>query len=142
MPPARCPGGGRQGGGGGKDAAKALPGVVAVFTSADTMALGPVPCAMQMPDLKTPRHPVLATGRVRYAGEPVAVVVAHDLYTARAAAELVQGDYQPLPVVTNMEKALSGDPPYVHEEFKSNKALTHTPKTGDVNAASKKAAGQ
>ena len=41
------------------DAARALPGVVAVFTGEDTSAVGPVPCAMQMPDLKIPRHPVL-----------------------------------------------------------------------------------
>src|SRR6478609_6175829 len=75
------------------DAAKALPGVIAVFTSADMAGLGPVPCAMQMPDLKVPRHPVLAVGRVRYVGEPVAVVVAQDLYTARDAAELVEVDY-------------------------------------------------
>jgi carbon-monoxide dehydrogenase large subunit len=82
---------------------------------------------------------VLATGRVRYVGEPVAVVVAHDFYTARDAAELVEVDYQPLPVVTNLEKALSGDTPYVHEEFKSNKAFTHTLKNGDVDAAFRKA---
>jgi carbon-monoxide dehydrogenase large subunit len=117
------------------DVAKALPGVVAVFTSADTAGLGPIPCAIQMPDLKIPRHPVLASGRVRYAGEPVAVVVAHDLYTARDAAELVEVDYQPLPVVTNLEKALGDDTPHVHEEFKSNQAFTHTLKQGDVDGA-------
>ncbi len=121
------------------DAAKALPGVVAVFTSADTGGLGPVPCAMQMPDLKVPRHPVLATGRVRYVGEPVAVVVAQDIYVARDAAELVEVDYQPLPVVTDMEKALQDGTPYVHDEFKTNKAFTHTLKNGDIDAAFKKA---
>jgi len=121
------------------DAAKALPRVVAVFTSADTTRLGPVPCAIQMPDLKIPRHPVLATGRVRYVGEPVAVVVAEDFYTARDAAELVEVDYEPLPVVTDMEKALSKQTPYVHDEFKSNQAFTHTLKNGDIDAAFKKA---
>src|SRR6266704_1731634 len=65
------------------DAAKALPGVIAVYTSADTTSLGPVPCAIQMPDLKIPRHPVLAEGRVRYVGEPGAVVGAEVFYTAR-----------------------------------------------------------
>src|SRR6266571_523504 len=65
------------------DAAKALPGVIAVYTSADTTSLGPVPCAIQMPDLKVPRHPVLAEGHVRSVGAPVAVVVAEDFYTAR-----------------------------------------------------------
>lgn len=121
------------------EAAKAHPGVVAVFTSVDTAGLGPVPCAMQMPDLKVPRHPVLATGRVRYVGEPVAVVVAQDFYAARDAAELVEVDYQPLPVVTDMEKALKDGTHYVHDEFKTNKAFTHTLKNGDIDAAFKKA---
>ena len=121
------------------DAARALPGVVAVFTSADTGSLGPVPCAIQMPNLKIPRHPVLATARVRYVGEPVAVVVASDFYIARDAAELVEVDYQPLPVVTDMEKALGADTPYVHEDCKSNQAFTHTLKNEDVEAAFKKA---
>jgi carbon-monoxide dehydrogenase large subunit len=121
------------------DAARALPGVVAVFTAADTSSIGSVPCAMQMPDLKVPKHPVLATGRVHYVGEPVAVVVAEDLYAARDAAEFVEVDYEPLPVVTDMEKALSKDTPFVHDEFKSNQAFTHTLKNGDIDAAFKKA---
>jgi len=121
------------------DVARALPGVVAVFTAEDTTGIGPVPCAIQMPDLKVPRHPVLATGRVRYVGEPVAVIVAEDLYTARDAAELVEVDYEPLPVVTDMEKALGKDTPHVHEEFKSNQAFTHSLKNGDVDAAFKQA---
>jgi aerobic carbon-monoxide dehydrogenase large subunit len=121
------------------DAAKALPGVIAVYTSADTTGLGPVPCAIQMPDLKIPRHPVLAEGRVRYVGEPVAVVVAEDLYIARDAAELVEVDYEPLPAVTDLEKALSKGSPLVHEQLKSNQAFTHQLKNGDVEAAFKKA---
>src|SRR5436190_4130452 len=121
------------------DAARELPGVVAVFTAEDMAGIGPVPCAIQMSDLKVPRHSVLATGRVRYVGEPVAVIVAEELYTARDAAELVEVDYEPLPVVTDMEKALGKDTPYVHEEFKSNQAFTHSLKNGDVDAAFKKA---
>ena len=121
------------------DAARAVPGVVAVFTGEDTSAVGGVPCAMQMPDLKVPRHPVLASGRVRYLGEPVAVIVAEDIYTASDAAELVEVDYEPLPVVTEMEKALSSDTPFVHDQFKTNQAFTHTLKNGDVEAAFKKA---
>ena len=48
-------------------------------------------------------------------------------------------DYEPLPVVTDMQKALSNDTPYVHDEFRSNKAFTHTLKNGDIAAAFKKA---
>jgi aerobic carbon-monoxide dehydrogenase large subunit len=121
------------------DAANGTPGVIAVFTAQDTTRIGPVPCALQMPGLKVPRHPVLAEGQVRYVGEPVAVVVAEDLYVARDAAEKVEVEYEPLPVVTDMEKALSNDTAYVHDEFKSNQAFTHTLKGGDVEAAFKKA---
>src|SRR5438132_7609286 len=120
------------------NAARELPGVVAVFTAEDTTGIGPVPCAIQMPDLKVPRHPVLATGRVRYVGEPVAAVVAEDIYTARDAAELVEVDYEPLPAVIDMEKALNGAP-FIYDEYKSNQAFTHTLKNGDVDAAFKKA---
>jgi carbon-monoxide dehydrogenase large subunit len=121
------------------DAAQALPGVVAVITGEDAAGIGMVPCAIQMPDLKVPKHPVLATGRVRFVGEPVVAVVAEDLYTARDAAELVEVDYEPLPVVTDMEKALGKDTPYVHDEFGTNKAFTHAMKNGDIDAAFKKA---
>jgi carbon-monoxide dehydrogenase large subunit len=121
------------------DAARALPGVVAVITNADTAGLGMVPCAMQMPDLKVPKHPPLASGRARYVGEPVAAIVATDIYIAADAAELVEVDYEPLPVVTDMEKALSSDTPYVHDDFKTNQAFTHTLKNGDIDAAFKKA---
>jgi len=121
------------------DAARTVSGVVGVFIAEDTASLGMVPCAIQMPDLKVPKHPVLATDRVRYVGEPVAAVVADDLYAARDAAELVEVDYEPLPVVTDMQKALSNDTPYVHDEFRSNKAFTHTLKNGDIAAAFKKA---
>ena len=121
------------------DAARTVSGVVGVFIAEDTASLGMVPCAIQMPDLKVPKHPVLATDRVRYVGEPVAAVVADDLYVARDAAELVEVDYEPLPVVTDMQMALSNDTPYVHDEFRSNKAFTHTLKNGDIAAAFKKA---
>ena len=122
------------------DAAKALPGVIAVYSGNDVAGVGPVPCAMAaMPGLKLPRHPALAVGRVRYVGEPVAVVLAEDFYTARDAAELVEVDYEPLPVVVDMEKALSKNTAYVHEELKTNQAFTHSLKNGDIEAAFKKA---
>src|SRR5437879_2702563 len=126
------------------DKARAVPGVLGVFTSQDTSAIGTVPCAIQMPALKMPELtggtiPVLCTGRVRFVGEPVAVVVAEDIYAARDGAELVEVDYDPLPVVTDMEKALSEDTPFVHEEFRTNRAFTHALKNGDIASAFKKA---
>jgi len=121
------------------DAARALPGVVGVYTSEDLTGLGMVPCAIQMPGLNVPPHPVLATERVRYLGEPVAAVVAEDFYTARDAAEMIEVDYEPLPVVVNMEKALEKDSPVIHQHFKTNRAFTHALKNGDIQSAFKKA---
>ncbi len=121
------------------DAAGSHPGVLAVVTSSDLEGLGMIPCAMQMPDLKIPPHPALARGRVRYVGEPVAAVVAEDPYTARDAAEMVAVDYEPLPVVLDMEKALEKDSALIYQDFGTNKAFTHAMKSGDIEAAYKKA---
>src|SRR5262249_18596666 len=63
--------------------ARSAPGVVAVYTAEDAGGLGPVPCAGALPDLKVPRHPILAEGVVRFVGEPVAAVIAEDAYQAR-----------------------------------------------------------
>ena len=121
------------------DKARSLPGVAAVFTAEDIAGIGMIPCAIQMPDLKVPKHPVLATRRVRFVGEPVAVVVAQDSYTARDAVELVEVEYEPLPVVMDMKKALSKESPYVHDDFRSNRAFTHVLTNGDIDSAFKKA---
>src|SRR2546428_9622781 len=71
------------------DAAKALPGVVGVFTGADVNdQIGLLPCASPMPDQKAPKHTVLAGARVYFVGHAVAVVVATDRYVARDALDL------------------------------------------------------
>src|SRR5688500_1907324 len=81
------------------DAARALPGVVAVLTGADVNdKCGVVPCASPMPDQKAPNHTVLASDRVYFVGHPVAVVLAQDRYVARDALDLIEVDYDPLPV--------------------------------------------
>jgi len=58
-----------------------------------------------MPNQKAPQHTVLADERVYFVGHPVAVVVAVDRYVARDALDLIDVDYDPLPVVTDPEKA-------------------------------------
>ncbi len=121
------------------DAAKAAPGVVAVITQADLASVGTVPCAGTLPGLKIPNHYVMAKGHVRYVGEPVVAVVAESQYQARDAADLVEIDYEPLPAIVEMEKALAKDSPAVHEEFGTNLAFTHLMKNGDVAAAFRKA---
>ncbi len=105
-------------------AALALPGVVAVYTGADVVALlaPQVSEAELLPGRSIRRWP-LATDTVRCVGDPVAVVVAEDRYIARDAAELVAVEYAPLPAVTNAEAALAADAPILHEGWENNVAL-------------------
>ena len=119
-----------------KGAAQALPGVVSVVTGADIGdSVGSVPCAAANPTLRTPPHPVLAQGEVRYVGEPVAAVVAEDSYTARDALDLIEVDYDPLPAVSDLEKALQPGSPLVHSQWDSNQAFTFECGTGDMDKA-------
>ncbi|PYJ62539.1 MAG: carbon monoxide dehydrogenase [Verrucomicrobia bacterium] len=122
------------------DAAKASPGVVGVFTGADVNdKCGLVPCASPMPDSKIPKHTVLASDRVYFVGHPVAVVVAVDRYAARDALDFVEVDYDPLPVVSDPEKALEKDSPLTHPEFRTNVAFTWSVANGGLDAAFKRA---
>jgi len=121
-------------------AARAAPGVVAVFTGVDLRGqLGNVPCAGDLPELRIPPHPPLAQDKVRYAGEPVAVVVADDRYRARDAADLVDVDFEPLPAVTDPQKALEKSSPLVHEQFSTNRACYWKLEGGFPDKAFKKA---
>ena len=118
------------------DAAAALAGVVSVVTGADIGdSVGSVPCAAANPTLRTPPHPVLAQDAVRYVGEPVAAVVAEDSYTARDALDLIEVDYEPLPAVSDLEKALEPGSPVVHSQWDSNQAFTFECGTGDMDKA-------
>ncbi len=120
--------------------AKAAPGVVAVITGADLKgAIGPVPCAAQLPDMKIALRPVLATQKVLFVGEPVAVVVAADRYTARDAADLVEVDYEPLTAVVNPEKALAKGATVIHEQYKDNVAYRWELEGGDLKKAFRQA---
>jgi carbon-monoxide dehydrogenase large subunit len=126
----------------GIDAAAALklPGVVAVFTAQDVQdKVGSVPCAAQIPDLKIPKHPVLATGKVRYVGESVAAVVAQDRYIAADAANLIDVDYEPLPAVVDPLEALEPGSTVVHEEWKDNVAFRTEAAAGEMEKAFKSA---
>ncbi len=97
--------------------ARVAPGVVAVYTSADTEgALAPTPCAWLLPDseLKIAPYPCIAKDVVRYTGDIVAVVVAETPYQAHDALDLIEVHYDPLPVVTDPEKAAAADAPQLH----------------------------
>src|SRR5438045_496043 len=104
-------------------AAKAAPGVVAVFTGKDTSGdkVGGLICGWVVKGKdgqphKAPAHPVLAVDAVRYVGDHVAVVIADSLGQARDAAELVDVDYEVLTPVVDPVAALKGGAPQLHGE--------------------------
>ena len=115
--------------------ALAMPGVVAAWTGKDLKGqLGTIPCAAGMPDLKIPDNPCLAIDEVCYAGQPVAAIVARDRHQARDAADKVEVDYEPLPVIADPEKALEKSSPRVHEQFEDNLAFEAKLEGGDWKA--------
>lgn len=120
------------------DKAKALPGVVTVLTGADLQGKN-VPCGWTLPDMKVAPHPALAVGKVRYTGDAVAVVVAEDRYVARDALDLIEVDYEPLPVVVDAEKAIQAGAPQLHDEVPSNTTFVWKVAGGDVDKAFREA---
>ena len=120
--------------------AAALEGVVAVLTGGDVREpLGTLPMMARLPNLHIPPHYLLAVERVRYAGEPVAAVVAETPYIARDAVDRIEVDYDPLPAVVDPEKALGKDSPLIYDDRKSNVAGTFSLVSGDVLTAFRKA---
>jgi carbon-monoxide dehydrogenase large subunit len=122
-------------------AARAIAGVVGVFTGADVNAsCGAVPCAAAIPDLKAPTHTVLAGDRVYFVGHAVAVAVATDPYIARDAVEAIDVDYDPLPAVTDPEAAAKPGSALTHPDLGTNVAFTHTAVGGsEIDEAFRKA---
>ena len=126
-------------------AARARPGVIAVYTAAD---LGdywrPGPLLVPPPPIQglvfnTATQVPLAKDKVRHAGEPLAMVVAESRYVAEDALEDIQVDLAPLPAVTELEAALAEGAPLVHEQFGSNLAARVRQTKGDYAAARAKA---
>ena len=106
-------------------AAVAMPGVVRIFTGTDFEGVGGIPCGWQVTDrhgepMQEPAHPVLAQGKVRHVGDPIAAVVAETYEQARDAAEVIDLDIQELPAVVDMAKALESGAPKLHENLTSN----------------------
>ena len=111
----------------GLDAAKASPGVLAIFTGDDVKAsgIGGLPCGWLITDvhgqpMKEPPHPVLAIDKVRYVGDHVAMVIAETYEQARDAAELIEVDYEPLDATVRPDDALKPGAPAVHDEVPDN----------------------
>ncbi len=103
--------------------AEALPGVVAVLTAADIGDLNPLYAG----------RPVIAMGKVRYVGEPLAALAAEDLATAEAAVELIQVDYEELPAAVGIEAAIKPGAPLVHDDKAGNIGTHEQVSRGDVD---------
>jgi carbon-monoxide dehydrogenase large subunit len=107
-------------------AARAAPGVRAVWTADDIADLGPMPCQAKGPfkrPLVETGHPVLCRDVVRHVGDAIAFVVADDLDAAKSAAELIDVDYDMLPAVADTARALDADAPLVWPEVGGNLAF-------------------
>jgi len=104
--------------------ASAAPGVVAVFTGTD-LQIGGLPCGWLVNSkdgspMVEPPHPVLAQGKVRHVGDPVAVVIAETLEQAKDAAELVEVSYKPLPAIVAADEAIKPGKPQLFENAPNN----------------------
>jgi len=114
-------------------AALRLPGVVAVWTSADIPDIPAIDfrdASRAADEIKPYRQPVLARGRVRYVGDPVAAVFSDDPYVAEDAADLVAAEIEPLPVLLS-----ASDPPGEFDDGRSTAPLTVRHSFGDIGAA-------
>jgi carbon-monoxide dehydrogenase large subunit len=120
-------------------AALASKGVVAVLTHKDfkPVILGPLPVTNSfVPDKKqVPEQFPIAADEAVYAGEPVAVIVANDRYLADDAAQLVVVDYEPLPAVMDIEKAMAEGSPLVKSDRPDNIGWDTSFPSGDIDAA-------
>ena len=118
-------------------AAVRLPGVVAVITAKDIEEIAQLPTreSSDADEMHPPRHPALAMDKACYAGQPVAIVLAEDIYTAEDAVELVVIDYEILPAVIDPLQATSEDAPVIHEQFGSNIVLRTVNAGGDLDGA-------
>ena len=130
------------------DAENALkhPGVVRVFTGADAVRAGHVKPMTMLTfkgrngmQVRVPERPALAHGRVRCVGEPVAMVVAESALAAQDAAELIEVEYEELPLVIDPESALAPGAPQLHDDVPGN--LPFEFEAGDAAAVAAAFAG-
>ena len=129
-------------------AAKAMPGVLAVYTAADLDAVGYAPLKTVMPLkgrdgnlMKVPTRYALATGKVRFVGDPIACVVAETVHQGKDAAEAIDVDIEPLPAVTTPREAVKAGAPQLYDDVPGNVACDwHFGDTAKVEQAFKEAA--
>src|ERR1700754_4664746 len=124
-------------------AAKAMPGVLGVWTGADLASANYAPFTCGLPLKSRDGSPLLQTNRtalmtdkVRYVGDPVAFVIAETVAQARDAAEAVEVDIDPLPAVTDAAEAVKPGAPQLYDHIPNNVALDyHYGDTAKIDAA-------
>ena len=119
-------------------AARAADGVRAAFAAAD-VPLPPLRAPIENPQAYSPPRPLLADDVVRFVGEPVALVVAETPYAAEDAADLVEVDFEPLPVVASTEAAMAVGAPALHGH-PTNVIYESRLEAGDLDGAFARAA--
>ncbi|RBY79974.1 xanthine dehydrogenase family protein molybdopterin-binding subunit [Blastococcus sp. TF02A-26] len=119
-------------------AAKEAPNVVAVYTGRDLAEeQGSIPCAWPVtPDMVNPGHPSIAVDQVNHVGEAVAIVIGRSRSAAADALELIDVDYEPLPVVLDMEEAIAEGAPLVHDSTESNRSYHFVFDAGEAGTGS------
>src|SRR5213593_5182340 len=108
--------------------AKAMPGVLAVYTGEDLKAYGPHKCALDFKNrdgspMKKPVRRSLPSDKVRFVGDPVACVVAETLMQPKDAAEAVELDIEPLPAVALPSEAAKPGAPQLYDDVPGNVAV-------------------
>jgi carbon-monoxide dehydrogenase large subunit len=104
---------------------KAMPGVLAIYTAEELNAYGPHKCNLDFKNrdgspMKRPVRKALASGKVRWVGDPVACVIAETALQAKDAAEAVELDIEPLPAVTRASEAAKPDAPQLYDDVPGN----------------------
>jgi carbon-monoxide dehydrogenase large subunit len=111
-------------------AARAMPGVLGVYTGADLAAYGTLKCVVAFNNrdgtpMKKPPRPALPSDKVRFVGDPIAFVVAETALQAKDAAEAVEVEIDQLPAVVRPEEAARPGAPLIHDEAPGNLALDY-----------------
>lgn len=126
--------------------ARNLPGVIGVYTHedfGDYIKPGPLqvppPTAIKGATFQTRTTMPIAKDKVRYSGEPVAIVIAESRYIAEDALDYIYIDFEPLDVVTNLEKSVEPGAPLIHEDTPSNLAANVKQERGNYAEAAAKA---
>lgn len=117
--------------------AKALDGVIAVFTGQDLIdgGVGAMPCGWNVPGIKVPTRYPLTVDKVRHVGDGVAAVVAETPYIAADALDLIEVEYEPLPAVIDARATTEQGAPLVHDDVPNN--ISYTWALGDKEACDK-----